>query len=161
MANITTPATSEDLLARVDEAWRPFRAAIRGVGRARMNEPTGSGWTYRDLLAHVAAWHDLTTRRLRKFREAGTFPRPGDELSLGLPAFRDADDFNARVMASHRLVGAEALLDELDTAFRSLRSELATLRDDQIHANDDWVIAIVTGNTVGHYGEHAREVGLE
>jgi len=101
-----------------------------------MNEPTGSGWTYRDLLAHVAARHDLTTRRLRRFRETGTFPGPGDEVALGLPAFRDADDFNARVMASHRLVGAEALLD-------------------------DWVIAIVTGNTFGQYEEHAKEVGLE
>jgi hypothetical protein len=57
-------------------------------------------------------------------------------VALGLPAFRDADDFNARVMASHRLVGAEALLD-------------------------DWVIAIVAGNTFGHYEEHAKEVGLE
>ena len=63
--------------------------------------------------------------------------------------------------ASHRLVGAEALLDELDTAFRSLRSELAKLNDAQIHANGDWVIAIVAGNTYGHYAEHARELGLE
>jgi hypothetical protein len=153
--------TRAELLTRVDDAWRPFRAASRGVGRARMNEPTGSGWTCRYLLAHVAAWHDLTTRRLRKLRETGTFPRPGAEVSLGLPAFRDADDFNAHVITSHRLVGAEALLDELDTAFRSLRSELVTLSDDQIQANDDRVIAIVTGNTVGHYEEHAKEVGLE
>jgi ABC-type branched-subunit amino acid transport system ATPase component len=83
-----------------------------------------------------------------------------DEVSLGLPAFRDADDFNARVMAGHRLVGAEALVDELDTAFRSLRSELAKLTDEQIHANDDWAIAIVTGNTFGHYEEHAGELGV-
>ena len=73
----------------------------------------------------------------------------------------DLDDFNARVMASHRLVGAEALLDELDTGFRSLRSELAKLNDDQIHANKDWAIAIVSGNTYGHYPEHAKELGLE
>jgi hypothetical protein len=160
MASTTTPATSRELLARVDDAWRPFREAVRGVGRARMSEPTGAGWTYRDLLAHIAAWHDLTTRRLRRFRETGAFPGPGDELSLGLPAFRDADDFNARVLASHRLVGAEALVDELDTAFRSLRSELRKLTDDQIHANNDWVVAIVTGNTFGHYAEHANELGL-
>jgi Mycothiol maleylpyruvate isomerase N-terminal domain len=161
MANTTTPGTSKELLARVDDAWRPFREAVRGVGRARMSQPTGAGWTYRDLLAHVAAWHDLTTRRLRKFRETGTFPGPRDEVFLGLPAFRDADDFNARAMASHRLVGAEALVDELDTAFRSLRSELAALTDEQIHANNDWVVAIVTGNTFGHYAEHATELGLE
>jgi hypothetical protein len=160
MASTTTPGTSKELLARVDDAWRPFREAVRGIGRARMNEPTGAGWTYRDLLAHVAAWHDLTTRRLRKLRETGTFAGPGDEVSLGLPAFRDADDFNARVMAGHRLVGPEALVDELDTAFRSLRSELAMLTDEQIHANHDWAIAIVTGNTFGHYKEHAKELGL-
>ena len=161
MASTTTPVTSSELLAQVDHAWRQFREAVRGVGRARMNERTGSGWTYRDLLAHVAAWHDLTTRRLRRFRETGTFPGPGDEVSLGLSASADADDFNARVMASHRLVGAEALLDELDTAFRSLRSELTMLSDDQIHENDDWVVTIVTGNTLGHYQEHAKELGLE
>jgi hypothetical protein len=161
MASTTIPATSNELLGRVDEAWRPFREAVRGVGRARMNQATGTGWTYRDLVAHVAAWHDLTTRRLRKFRETGTFPGPGDEVSLGLPAFSDADDFNARVMASHRLVGAEALVDELDTAFRSLRSEIAQLNDEQIHANADWVVAIVAGNTYDHYAEHAAELDLE
>jgi len=153
-------STSQELLTRVDDAWRPFREAVRGIGRTRMNEPTGAGWTYRDLLAHVAAWHDLTTRRLRTFRETGTFPGPGDEVSLGLPAFRDTDEFNARVVASHRLVGAEALVDELDTAFRSLRSELVKLTDERIHANDDWVIVIVTGNTFGHYEEHAKELEL-
>jgi len=153
--------TGAELLRQVDAGWRAFREAVRGVGRARMNEPTGSGWTYRDLLAHVAAWHDLTTRRLRKFRETGTFPGPGDEVSLGLPAFRDADDFNAAVMASHRLVGAEALTDELDTTFRALRGELSLLTDEQVHANDGRVIAVVTGNTFGHYLEHATEVGLE
>src|ERR1700682_4606113 len=160
MASTTTPVTSKELRARVDDAWRPFREAVRGVGRARMSEPTGAGWTYRDLLAHVAAWHDLTTRRLRTFRETGTFPGPGDKVALGLPTFRDADDFNASVIASHRLVGAEALVDELDTAFRSLRSELAMLNDEQIHANRDWVIAIVSGTTYRHYSEHASELGL-
>jgi hypothetical protein len=32
--------------------------------------------------------------------------------------------------------------------------------DEQIHANDDWVIAIVAGNSYGHYEEHATELGL-
>jgi hypothetical protein len=159
MASTTTPAISE-LLARVDVGWRPFREAVRGVGRARMNEPTGGGWTYRDLIAHVAAWHDLTARRLRALRDTGTFPGPGDEASLGRPAFRDADDFNARVVASHRLVGAEALVDELDTTFRALRAALSGLNDEQLRAKDDEVIAVVAGNTFGHYAEHARELGL-
>ena len=159
MGNTTTPATSKELLALVDEAWRPFREAVRGIGRARVGEPTGAGWTYRDLIAHVAAWEDLTARRLRALRTTGRLPGPGDESTVGVAAFRDADDFNARVVTSHRLVGAEALHDELDTAHRALRAELEQLADDRLGENDGQVIAVVAGNTYGHYAEHAAELG--
>ena len=159
MASTTTPATSKELLAAIDDGWRPFREAVRHVGRAKMAEPTGAGWTFHDLVAHVSGWHDLTARRLRAFRTTGKFPGPGDEAALGIPAFKDADEFNARLVKSHRLVGAEALTDELDTTYRALRSEVAQLGDDQVHANDDWVIKVVAGNSYGHYDEHASELG--
>jgi hypothetical protein len=161
MASTTTPDTSNELLAKVDEDWRAFREAVRHVGRAKMDEQTGAGWTFHDLVAHVAGWHDLTARRLRVFRSTGRFPAPGDEAALGIPAFKDADEFNARLVKSHRLVGAEALTDELDTTYRALRSEIAQLTDEQIHVNDDWVVKIVAGNSFGHYAEHATELGLE
>jgi len=143
----------------VDDGWKRFREAVRHVGRARMEEQTGAGWSFHDLVAHVAGWHDLTARRLRAYRTTGKFPAAGDEATLGIPAFKDADDFNARLVKSHRLVGAEALTDELDTTYRALRSELLQLSDEQIHANDDWVIKMVAGNSYGHYDEHARELG--
>jgi len=143
----------------VDESWARFRMAVRQLGRAKMDEPTGAGWTFHDLVAHVAGWHDLTERRLRAFRATGAFPGLGDVTALGVPAFKDADEFNARLVKSHRLVGAEALLDELDTTFRGLRRELAQLTDEQIHKDDDRVIAVVGGNTYGHYAEHASELG--
>jgi hypothetical protein len=152
--------TQAELVANVDDGWRGFREAVRRVGRAKMDEQTGGGWTFHDLIAHVAGWHDLTARRLRAFRTTGAFPGPGDEAALGVPAFADADDFNARAVSSHRLVGAEALLDELDTTFRALRAELTLLSDEEIRANDGWVIAVVAGNSYGHYLEHAKELAL-
>ena len=158
MADVLGPT---DLLAKVDAAWKPFRDAVRQVGRAKMSEQTGAGWTFHDLVAHVAGWHDLDTRRLRAFRTTGAFPGPGDEVTLGLPAFANADEFNARIVSSHRLVGAEALVDELDTTFRALRSEVELLGDEQIHANEDWVITVVDGSTVRHYAEHATELGIK
>jgi hypothetical protein len=158
MASTTTPGISE-LLARMDDGWRSFREAVRHVGRAKMGEPSGGGWTYHDLFAHIAAWQDLTARRVRVFRTTGAFPGASDETALGVQPFKDADEFNARVVSSHRLVGAEALVDELDATFRALRSEVAQLTDDQIHANEDWVSSIVRGNTYGHYEEHAKELG--
>jgi hypothetical protein len=161
MASTTIPATSRELLALVDGGWHRFREGVRHVGRAKMDEQTGAGWSYHDLVAHVAGWQDLTARRLRAYRTTGAFPGPGDEASLGMPAFASADEFNARLVSSHRLVGAEALVDELDATFRAVRNELAGLTDEQVRANDGWAIQVVAGNTYGHYLEHAKELGLE
>lgn len=158
MANTTTPGTSSELLASVDAGWRAFREAVRQVGRAKMDAQTGAGWTYHDLIAHIAGWHDLTARRLRALRTTGSLPGPGDEAALGIPPFKDEDDFNARLVSSHRLVGAEALVDELDATFRALRAELALLTEAQLHADADRVIGVVAGNTYGHYEEHAKEL---
>ena len=160
------PRTAGELRARVDDAWKSFRESVRHVGRAKLDQPTGAGWTFHDLVAHVAGWHDLTARRLRAFRTTGAMPGPGDEGdegdegTLGVPVFADADEFNERLVSSHRLVGAEALLDELDTTFQAVRGELVLLTDEQLHANDGRVIRVVEGNTYGHYAEHAAELGI-
>ena len=158
MADVLGPT---DLLTKMDDGWKPFREAVRHLGRAKMSEQTGAGWTFHDLVAHVSGWHDLTARRLRVLRTTGAFPEAGDEAAIGIPAFTSADEFNARLVSSHRLVGAEALVDELDTTFRAVRQEAAQLTDEQIHANDDRIIAVLAGNTYGHYREHAKELGLE
>jgi DinB superfamily len=182
MANTTTPATFEwgsagagqaragrtwphamthaQLMVAVDEGWRAFREGVRHVGRAGMDEQTGGGWSFHDLVAHVAGWQDFTARRLRVYRTTGVFPGPGDEAAVGLPAFANADEFNARLVSSHRLVGAEALVDELDTTFRAVRAELEQLTDEQLHAQDDKAIKVIAGNTYGHYEEHAAELEL-
>jgi hypothetical protein len=160
MASTTTPAISkEQLLAKMDDGWRRFREAVRHVGRGKMDEPTGGGWTYHDLFAHVAGWHDLTARRMRVYRTEGRYPEYNEGVP-GVAPFRDGDEFNARLVSSHRLVGPEALTDELDTTFRTLRAEIAQLSDEAIRANDAWVVSVVDGNTYGHYEEHAKELGI-
>ena len=92
-----------------------------------------------------------------------TIPGTSKELvaAAGVPAFANADELNARLTSSHWLVGAEALLDELDPTFASLRAELAQVGDDTLRADDGRVIGVVAGNTYGHYEEHAKELGLE
>jgi len=87
-------------------------------------------------------------------------PGAGDEDTVGVPAFATADEFNARLVSSHRLVGAEALLDELDTTFRAVRQEVAALTDAQLEANEGKLVGLVAGNTYGHYEEHANELAI-
>ena len=165
MANTGTPGTSErqvrtseDLVQRIDVGWRPFRDRVRGLGRARIDERTAAEWTFRDLIAHVAAWEQLTARRLAIFRETGEQKGPAE--------VEDVDVFNKRVVEAHRLVGAEALIDELDTAHRALVREVAALSNDQVSRDVrdtpsgpvSWVVAIVAGSSYEHYDEHAAEL---
>jgi hypothetical protein len=55
------------------------------LGLAGLDATTSTGWTFKDLVAHVAAWSDLTTGVYRSYRETGEMQGPGGE----------ADDINA------------------------------------------------------------------
>ena len=138
----------DDLLARIDEGWREFRARVRHVGREGMSRRTTAGWTYRDLLAHVAAWEEEAARGLRALREGGEIPRFGTDAAV--------DAFNARAIEERRLVGAEAIVDELEAAHRTLVALVRDLRPELVP--DPRLQRWVAGNTFGHYAEHAAEL---
>ena len=139
----------DDLLALVREPWINFRLAIGSIGIPGLEEKTWTGWTYKDLAAHAAAWEDRTASRLATFRESGANTYPGVD---------DTNEFNAAVVERTRGRDARDVLGELDAAHARIVGEIGKLTPEQIHANDDWVIAVVAGNTYGHYAEHFDEV---
>jgi len=139
----------DDVLALVQTSWTNFRLAIGSIGLPGLERETSTGWTYKDLAAHAAAWEDRTATRLRTFRESGSKTYPGVD---------DTDAFNAGVVERTRGRGAGEVVRELDAAHRRIVDEIAKLTPKEIHANDDWVIAVVAGNTYGHYAEHLDEV---
>ncbi len=159
---------SHELLDRIDEGWRPFRDAIARLGAGRIGETTPVGWTYRDLIAHVAAWEERTARRLRAFRESGRQIGPEGDPALGIADARDTDGYNAQVCEGHRNTAPDALLAELDATHRRLVDEIARLTDAQMSTDvqptawgpQSWVVAIVAGNSFGHYREHGSELGV-
>jgi hypothetical protein len=139
---------SKELADIAGRAWISFRLAVLSIGLSGLDAQTSTGWTYKDLVAHVAAWFDLTIDRLAQFRATGETNGPGGE----------ADDINAAVVARTRGREVREILDGLDASMTKLLEEIRKLDDKQIHANDDWVIAIVAGNTYGHFAEHHVEL---
>ena len=144
-AAIRTSAELADIAAR---AWVPFRLAVLSIGLPGLDAKTSSGWTYKELVAHVAKWFDLTIDRLARFRATAEPQGSGAET----------DDINAAVAAQARGRDARGILEELDASMTKLLDEVKKLDDAQIHANDDWVIAVVAGNTYGHFAEHHVEL---
>lgn len=140
--------TSKELADIAGRAWISFRLAVLSIGLPALDMATSTGWTYKDLVAHVAAWFDLTIDRLAQFRATGETKGPGGE----------ADDINAAVVARTRGRDVREILDGLDASMTKLLEEIRKLNDKQIHANDDWAIAIVAGNTYGHFAEHHVEL---
>jgi hypothetical protein len=139
----------DDLFALVQTPWTGFRLAIGAIGVPSLEEKTWTGWTYKDLVAHAAAWEDRTATRLLTFRESGAKTYPGVD---------DTDEFNAAVVERTSGRDAREVLAELDKAHARIVGEIGKLTREQIHANDDWVIAVVAGNTYGHYADHLDEI---
>ena len=140
--------TGKELAKIASTSEVPFRLAVMSLGLAGLDATTSSGWTFKDLVAHVTTWSDLTIHRLARYRETGELQGSGGE----------ADDINAAVVKRTKGRDARQILDELDASTDKLFAEIEKLNEKQLHANDDWAISLVAGNTYGHFAEHHTEL---
>jgi UDP-N-acetylmuramyl pentapeptide synthase len=102
------------------------------------------------MLAHITAWHDLTTDRLNRFIVTG---KP-QELA------EDTDAINARV--ARQAVGRTGgeVLKEMEISLGRLRRHIVQLTDSQLMVDDRWAANVIAGNTWEHYAEHMADLAL-
>ena len=176
MASTQIPGTSKDLVARMNAAWPAFRIAAGILTDAQLDQQTPAGWTYRQMLGHVAGWHELARRRLGEFKRTGsTDPSTGPEMdallgALGvegedraaLLASWDMDRFNAAIAKVSLGDDRHVLFTKLDGSFARLRDEVRQLTDEQVSSHVEegrsFPYALVEGDTFGHYPEHQGEL---
>ena len=142
------PTSTRELLRLMDDGWSWFRAAASSFPNEHMDEHLGEGWTRKQMLAHIAAWHDSTHDRL------GTLIATGNSQELG----QDVDRFNARI--ARQAIGRTAgeIFKDMEGTFNRLRRRVAQLSDDQIAAHDGWAARVIAGDTYEHYEEHRTDV---
>jgi len=160
----------------MDRAWTAFGGPALALGVRGLGERTPVGWTYAQMLAHVRAWHELSSRRLRAYAETGVIDLPDAETSraifaeLGLAPVRaealvrewSTDGFNDAVAEAAADVPPHGFLPSVFASYRKLREAVTALSDEQIGGRVEegrsFVEALVEGNTYGHYAEHQREL---
>jgi hypothetical protein len=141
--------TLKELMAHCDAAFAPFYAAAQRFPAEHMTDRLGEDeWTRKQMLEHVATWHDSTTERLTKMVLTGK----------SVPLAREVDAVNAAAarVAVGKSVGE--VLKDIESSYARLRRQMLRLTDAQLHADDDWAAHIIAANTYEHYVDHLAEL---
>lgn len=145
----TDQPTTKELLARMDDGWASFSRAVHALPTETLEQKLGENeWSRKQMLAHLAQWHDLTAERL------GAFLDNGEPVEVA----GEDDVINARAAraAEGRTTG-EVLLT-LDESYRHLRREVARLSNEQVAAHEAWAAHVIAGNTYAHYDDHRADL---
>jgi hypothetical protein len=141
--------TVKEMLARMDDGWTAFWKAVHALPIELLDARLGEdAWTRKQMLAHIATWHDLTVDRLGQFAETGE------------PVELDEDDDVINARAARGAIGRTTgeILLAVEESYRRLRREVARLSNEQLAAHDSWAAGVISGNTDHHYAEHAVDL---
>ena len=109
----------EDKLRLNVRAQEGFLRAVYSVADESWNDESRDcpGWTFHDILAHVAS--------NEKRREARLRSAIGDDSQAELAAINDVDAWNAQAVAHRHSVPTRALVDELQAGWHGIRAVLS------------------------------------
>ena len=138
------------LLERLDGAWRAFRESYAGLSAARLTEPGVVGdWSVREVIAHVTTWEEEALAYLPLILAGGRPPR--------YVRYGGIDAFNAQMREAKRALSTAEALRQLEETHRRLTDFLGSVPEDEL-AGETRFRRRLRLDTYGHYGEHARAI---
>lgn len=136
------PLPRATLLALEREAHAHW---LEVVERTLPTAVRSDGWTHKDVVAHVAAWHAFAVRRLR-------------QIELGEPRESvDGDALNAHVKAHIEGVPWATVLNEAKQAYTAFLAAIEAAPTAVLEGDDGCGTFVITANGFGHYAEHLRD----
>lgn len=120
-----------ELVRTMREAHRQVADAIEQLPDERLTEPVMDGWTGKDVVAHMAWWHEHSVQVIESLR-AGREPYDADDPGFAL------DTLNERTLREHRDDPPQLVRREFNASFSRLLAALEPLRDGDLFAGDRW-----------------------
>ena len=140
------------------EGHERVAAAIAQVPDERLLEPVMDRWTGKDLLAHMAWWHDHSALVIEGLR-AGREPYDGSD-----PA-NSTDALNERALGEHQDDPPELTRRAFMESFARLLAALEPVTDEELFANDRWawlegeaLVETILWDTSRHYDAHREQL---
>jgi L-fuculose-phosphate aldolase len=103
------------------------------------------GWTLKDVVAHVAAWHRFAIHRLEKIERGEAAPST------------DADEFNADVKSRAEVQSWGTVLAEAADAHAAFVAAIEKAPTSVLEGDDGLGAFVITVNGLAHYAEHMRD----
>jgi len=137
-------STKQKLLDAEDQGWRELHARLERLPEDDWLRPGVNGdWNAKDVLAHVAAWHAVTTDRFEVLRTIGT-----------LAEYPPIDEFNRDQYEKSRELSLHDVRVMSGASRHRFREEIALLPMDL----GENLVRIVESNAHGHYEEHIAQL---
>ena len=148
----------DELLDTITTAQRQMADLARQISDDRLMETAMDDWTGKDLLAHLACWHDHSVLVIEGLR-AGRHPYDGTD-----PA-NSTDAFNERFHQQHLEDPPDVTRDEFQRSFDRLLVSLTTLTETDLFATNRWpwldgeaLVEMVLWDTSRHYEAHLQHL---
>ncbi|MGH7642151.1 MAG: ClbS/DfsB family four-helix bundle protein [Candidatus Dormibacteria bacterium] len=154
-------AGKSELIRRIRDAQHRIAGAIEHLPGERLLEPVMDDWTGKDLLAHMAWWHDHSVGVIEGLR-AGRQPYDAAD-----PA-NTTEAFNEQTHREHLDDPSELTRRAFDESFTRLVAALKPVTDEELFATDHWpwlgggaLAEVILWDSSRHYeqhGEHLRRL---
>jgi hypothetical protein len=142
---------TEQLLSRLDRAWRDFEESYAGLTEAELLTPDVTGqWSVRDIIAHVTWWEEEALTHLPEILE-GRRPRRYSVKYGGI------DAFNALMTEKRKHLSLAQVLHQHDEVHARL---VQYVRDapEELFATETRFRRRLKWDTYHHYPIHAKAI---
>lgn len=149
-----------ELIRTIREAHQHVTGANEHIPDGRLLEPVIGDWTGKDLLAHMAWWHDHSVRVIEGLR-AGRQPYDGTD-----PA-NTTDALNERTHREHQADPPELTRRAFNESFSRLLAALEPVTDEELFADGRWpwlggeaLVDTILWDSSRHYDAHREHLEL-
>jgi len=140
------------------EAHQQMAVVVDQLSDGHLLAPAMDDWTGKDLLAHMAWWHDHSAQVIAGLR-AGRPPYDSEDADGTL------DDVNARVRREHLDDPPELTRQAFAESFARLMAALEPVTDEELFTADRWpwlqgeaLAEIILWDSSRHYDAHREHL---
>ena len=122
-------ASKRELVADIEGAHGNLLALLRSVPLARYGEPGvwGDGWSVKDLVAHLTAWHGLF---LRWYEEGQAGKKP--EIPAPGYKYSEIGKLNRAIWREHREESVQAVMEGFESSYVRVLKLARSLSEPQL-----------------------------